>query len=104
MSQRSKRAVSPRQCKVCGCVQYQFVGVKSYPCPYKALHRQVPAVESLVENALEHCELMIDESIADLRDGPPRSRRSYRGEVYDEGYAQGRKDACRVIRLCLGKS
>ena len=44
MSQRSKRETTTRRCKVCGCVSYQFKGVRSDPCPYKALH-QAPEQE-----------------------------------------------------------
>lgn len=58
-----------------------------------------------VESAIEHCELMIEESIAAqlaIDSGRSPEKPSYRGNEYDDAYAQGRKDACRVILLCLG--
>lgn len=57
-----------------------------------------------VANAIENCELMIEEGIADvlaIRDGGSAARPSHNGTDYDEAYAQGRKDACRVILLSL---
>lgn len=61
-----------------------------------------------IESAIENCELMLEESIADEleleatgRLASPRG--SYLGYDHDYGYAQGRKDACRVILISLGK-
>lgn len=57
------------------------------------------------ESAVETCELILEESIEDIfkiRHGNKCSKPSYRGEDYDLGYAQGRKDACRVVLLSFG--
>lgn len=58
-----------------------------------------------VQNAIENAELMIEESVRDsvaIEAGQSPAKPSYRGEEYDAGYAQGRKDACRVILISLG--
>lgn len=63
-----------------------------------------PEDRGAVEHAIEHAELMIEESIDDLRairNGGQAKRPSHLGTDYDEAYAQGRKDACRVILLAL---
>lgn len=66
-----------------------------------------PPAISETQNAIENCELMIDESIEDaleLEAGrPAKHRSSYNGPEYDAGYAQGRKDACRIILLSFGR-
>jgi len=62
-----------------------------------------PALDP-VQNAIEHCELIIEEGIEDIksiREGGTAKRPSHLGVEYDEAYAQGQKDACRVILLCL---
>lgn len=72
-----------------------------------------PLITPLVEpvaltperDAIENAELMIEESIADVRAlmaGKRAARPSHLGDDYDHGYAQGRKDACRVILIALG--
>lgn len=63
-----------------------------------------PPAISPIENAIENCEFMIEESIADriaISEGERPKNRSFQGQDYDDGYAQGRKDACRVILLVL---
>lgn len=57
-----------------------------------------------IRNAVETCELMIEESVAvvvAIAQGRSYPRPSHRGVEYDNAYAQGRKDACRVILLGL---
>lgn len=64
----------------------------------------VPPAISPVDNAIENAELMIEESIADIlaiRGGGQAKKPSHYGIDYDEAYAQGRKDACRVILISL---
>lgn len=64
----------------------------------------VPSVLDPVQHAIEHCELMIEESIQDQRAldrGESVKRPSHLGKEHDYAYAQGRKDACRVILLAL---
>lgn len=49
--------------------------------------------------------MAIDEGVEDVRsikDGERATRPSYRGEEYDEGYAQGRKDLARVLLSTFG--
>lgn len=56
--------------------------------------------------AIEHCELMLEESIDTIlaiENGKSPKKPSFRGHDYDAAYAQGRKDACRVILICLGQ-
>jgi hypothetical protein len=64
-----------------------------------------PPEKSAVENAIEMCELMIEEGIADIlsrRETGSARKPSHLGADFDEGYAQGKKDACRVILISLG--
>lgn len=53
-----------------------------------------------IKNAIENAHLIIEQSIAVIRelDSPYPKR----GEAYEYGYAQGRKDACRVLLLSFG--
>jgi hypothetical protein len=63
-----------------------------------------PSSRELSDEIVEHCELMIEESIETQRAiaaGEPHKNPSFRGEAYDAAYAQGRKDACRVILLVV---
>lgn len=62
-----------------------------------------PAPLDPVENAIETCELIIEEGIQVLEDirAERYVSKSHRGEEYDAAYEQGRKDTCRVILLCL---
>lgn len=60
-----------------------------------------PETQDAAKDARETAELMIEQSIAVQRaiaDGDDYQR-SHRGEEWDDGYAQGRKDACRVLML-----
>lgn len=65
-----------------------------------------PTEKSAVQNAIENCEMVIEESVEvvkAIREGREYKKPSFLGEEYDEAYAQGRKDACRVILISLGK-
>lgn len=64
-----------------------------------------PTEKSAVESAIENCEMMIEESVevvSAIKAGRAYNKPSFLGEDYDEAYAQGRKDACRVILISLG--
>jgi hypothetical protein len=69
------------------------------------VERLTPPVEdSPLEASIKNCEAIIEEGVADvlaLRDDRPAAHPSHRGHEYDEGYAQGRKDAARVILVSL---
>lgn len=63
-----------------------------------------PPQLGIAVQAIELCEQIIEEGIDDVLsvlDGRSVSKPSFRGAEYDEGYAQGRKDACRVILFAL---
>lgn len=65
----------------------------------------VPPDESVVAVAVENAVEIIEESVADIlsiNGGGKAKRPSYRGSEYDAAYAQGRKDACRVLLIDLG--
>ncbi len=65
-----------------------------------------PPEQDPVDVAIEEAERMIEESIADgiaIAAGGTAagSRCSHRGGDYDAAWAQGRKDACRVLLVAL---
>jgi hypothetical protein len=62
----------------------------------------VPKLKSEIENARENADLIIEESIAvqaAIRSNMPYDNPSHLGADYDDGYAQGRKDAARILML-----
>lgn len=63
-----------------------------------------PPARSPLENAIAVCEEIIEEGIDDvvaIRAGGVAKRPSHLGGDYDLPYAQGRKDACRIVLLAL---
>lgn len=64
-----------------------------------------PPTLSRTEQAASVCKEIIREGIIDSRavnEGGSVRRPSFKGEEYDEGYVQGRKDAARAILISLG--
>lgn len=65
-----------------------------------------PAEQTPVERAVETCREIIRDGISDVlavRAGRSPRQPSHQGTDYDAGYAQGRKDAARVVLLALGE-
>ncbi len=54
----------------------------------------------LAAHITEHCDLMIEESLAALDSSRWDEMDDYEAS-YNDGYHQGRKDACRVILLVV---
>jgi hypothetical protein len=74
------------------------------PTDHTTANRRVAQVSNLAKEITEHAELMIEESIEVIRAidaGRDYPKRSHLGTEYDAAYAQGRKDACRVLMLCI---
>ncbi len=74
MSIRSKRDVTPRRCRVCGTVQWQFKGARSEPCPYAALHRDSGL------GALDLLEFAPEPTADQVTGGRPKRSRPLRAE------------------------
>lgn len=67
----------------------------------------IPQEPTKLDLVKETCEEILREGIADSRafnEGRPVKRPSFMGEEYDAGFAQGRKEAARVILITLGYS
>lgn len=63
--------------------------------------------EDLIAYAIRDAEEMIRDSIDQIihiRDTGNSLKPSFLGADYDEAYAQGRKDACRVVLIALGRT
>lgn len=66
----------------------------------------VPEDEPVLDQVEASCLEMIEESVDDLVagvTGGKRKRKSYRGDDYDDGYAQGCKDAARRVLIEIGR-
>jgi hypothetical protein len=65
-----------------------------------------PPERSVEEQVFEHAELLLAQALLDLRrldTGRPSKRCPHRSEDFAEGYAQGTKEAARIILICIGK-
>lgn len=79
--------------------------IDEIPTPRGAYELVAPPERGPADRGIEMAKEIVEESVADalaLATGGRVKHVAYRGKDYDVGYAQGRKDAARIVLIAMG--